>query len=132
MSPQAQQIIAIVQRLATEHNAFLPAGPGAGNNVTNRIMDAANAEVAALLGEAVIEKAFVEGVRQNVDFYLEASKEVIEVELSLSNPYPCLEKDSFKILVARVEGHEIERLIIVGDPGCAKRMAAPAPQGIIN
>jgi hypothetical protein len=132
MSPQAQQIVAIVQRIATQNNAFTAAGPGAGNAVTNLVMQQANQEVAAIFGEAVIERAFLEGVRQNVDFFLEETKEVIEVELSLRNPYPCLEKDSMKILLARDGGHQIERLILVGDPGCSKRMAAAAPQAIID
>jgi hypothetical protein len=132
MSPQAQQIIAIVQQVATQHNAFLAAGPGAGNNVTNLVMEQSNQEIAAIFGEAVIEKAFLDGVKQNVDFYLEATKEVIEVEFSLSNPYPCLDKDSMKILLARDGGHEIDRLILVGDPGCRQRMSAAAPKAIMN
>ncbi|SRR6266849_454664 len=132
MSPQAQQIIAIVQRAATQHNAFVAVGPGAGNAVTNLVMRQANQEIAALFADAVIEQAFLEGVRQNVDYYLAGTREVIEVELSLSNPYPCLEKDSLKILLARDSGHKIDRLILVGDRGCAQRMAAPAPQAIIE
>ena len=132
MSPEAQQIVAIVQRLASKHSAFVATGPGAGNSVTNLVMQQVNQEVAAIFGESAIERAFLDGVRQNVDFYLESTKEVIEVELSLSNPYPCLEKDSMKILLARDQGHKIKRLILVGDPGCRQRLAAPAPNAIMS
>ena len=132
MSPQAQQIVLIVQHFATQNNAFVAAGPGAGNAITNLVMQQANQEVAAQFGEAVVERAFLEGVRQNVDYYLEETKEVIEVEFSLRNPYPCLEKDCMKVLLARDGGFEIERLILVGDPGCGQRLAAAAPQAIIG
>jgi len=57
MSPHAQQIIAIVQRLATQHKAFVAAGPGKGNAVTNLVMQQANQELAAVFGDAVVERA---------------------------------------------------------------------------
>jgi hypothetical protein len=54
----------------------------------------------------------------------------VEIEFSLSNPYPCLEKDAFKVMIARDAGRKIERLVFIGDPGCAKRLAAAAPKTI--
>ncbi len=114
-----------------ELRVFEKRGPGAGNRVTNEVMRRINERVAAEFGREVIECALMPGVRQSVDFYIPDEATVIEVEFSLCNPYPCLEKDSFKVLLAKDAGYNITTLILVGDPGCERRLAAPAPKAII-
>ena len=88
-------------------------------------MKEANRLVGEELGSDVVEVQLVDGVAQSTDFYLEDTAEVIEVELSLGNPYPCLEKDAFKLLVAKDQGRRVDTLILIGDPGSAKRLSAP-------
>ena len=132
MSPHAQKIVAIVQQAAHAHHAFERQGPGAGNRVTNAVMAEANRLVAEKFGDGVAEVTLVDGIAQSIDFYLTETSEAIEVELSLSNPYPCLEKDAFKLLLAKNSGRSVKRLVLVGDPGSSRRMSAPAPTAIID
>ncbi|MBK1855705.1 hypothetical protein JO972_12095 [Verrucomicrobiaceae bacterium 5K15] len=131
MSPQAKELIQIVQNAALRHSIFQKRGPGEGNRVTNAVMGDANKQVRLIFGDSAVEQAFVPGVRQSIDYYLEETAEAIEVEFSLPNPYPCLEKDSFKVLLARERGINVKRLILVGPPGSRSRLSAPAPTAII-
>jgi len=87
---------------------------------------------ASELGPNVTQRVLGSNANQSVDFYLEEEAAVIEVEFSLSNPYPCLEKDAFKVLLAKDRGCAIETLVLVGDPGCKKRLSAPAPRAILE
>lgn len=73
------------------------------------------------MGLGVVQCSLSSNAKQSVDFYIEEEATVIEVEFSLSNPYPCLENDAFKVLLAKDEGCSIETLILVGDPGSKKR-----------
>jgi hypothetical protein len=82
------------------------------------------------MGRDVVQRVLGSSANQSVDFYIEEDRTVIEVEFSLSNPYPCLEKDAFKALLAKDEGCLIETLVLVGDPGCKKRLSAPAAVAI--
>jgi hypothetical protein len=129
---KTQQILAIIQETSTELRAFERRGPGAGDLATNQVMARINKQVAIEFGREVIERAFTAGVRQSVDFYVPDEATVIEVEFSLCNPYPCLEKDAFKILLAKEAGYTIKTLVLVGDPGCTKRLSSPAPRAIIS
>jgi hypothetical protein len=90
-----------------------------------------NARVSADFGHDIIQCVLTPDVKQSVDFYIADEGTVIEVEFSLCNPYPCLEKDAFKVLLAKDVGHPITKLVLVGDPGCKKRLSAPAPKAII-
>jgi hypothetical protein len=129
---KTERILDLIQKAAAELHVFERRGPGAGNINTNLVMARINKEVASEFGREVVECALAAGVRQSVDFYIPDEATVIEVEFSLCNPYPCLEKDAFKILLAKESGHNINRLILVGDPGCSKRLAAPTPRAIID
>lgn len=132
MSPLAQQIVNLVQNATTQNNAFLPIGPGQGNQVTNAVMAQANQAVREQHAGTMIEYRFAEGIQQNFDYFIPQTYEAIEVELSLSNPYPCLQKDSLKVLLARYHGQNIQSLILVGDPGSRQRMNAPAQRALLE
>lgn len=132
MSPLAQQIVNLVQNATTQHNAFLPVGPGQGNQVTNAVMSQANQAVQEQHAGTMIEYHFAEGIQQNFDYFIPQTSEAIEVELSLSNPYPCLQKDSLKVLLARYRGQNIQSLILVGDPGSTQKMNAPAQRALLE
>lgn len=126
------RIIQLVQETATRLRAFEPRGPGEGNRVTNAVMASINQLVTAQFGEGLVEPTLGNRVRQSVDFYVKDEATIIEVEFSLSNPYPCLEKDAFKALLAKDAGHPVKKLVLIGDPGCGNRLAAPAPQAVIS
>lgn len=132
MSPEAYELVSLVQAAALKHGVFERRGPGEGNRVTNKVMSDANKAVEAVFGREAVEPAFVPSVKHSMDYYLEGTSEAVEVEFSLPNPYPCLEKDAFKVLLAREQGISINRLVLVGPPGSRKRLSAPAPTAIIG
>jgi hypothetical protein len=127
---KTDRILEIIQQVADEFQVFKSRGPGEGNRVTNQAVAAINDLTAKEMGQKVTQRALGSNANQSVDFYVEEEATVIEVEFSLSNPYPCLEKDAFKVLLAKDEGCSIETLVLVGDPGCKKRLSAPAPRAI--
>ncbi len=127
---KVHRIAEIAQEVACTLRLFEPRGQGAGNKVTNEAMRIINEKVAGEFGDQVVEVALVATSKQSVDFYFEDEGTVVEIEFSLSNPYPCLEKDAFKVMIARDAGRKINRLVFTGDPGCAKRLGAAAPKTI--
>jgi hypothetical protein len=124
--------VAIIQEIATSHDVFKSRGEGAGNLHTNRALSVVNERVIAEFGPEVVQCVLCEGNRQSVDFYLRDEGTIVELEFSLANPYPCLEKDVFKALLAKHAGVNVRNLVLVGDPGSVRRLSAPAPKAIIN
>ena len=129
---KTQRLLEIVQEAASKHHVFESRGQGAGNHVTNDAIREINQKVKAEFGDRVVEVTLSNLSKQSVDFYFEDEGTVVEIEFSLSNPYPCLEKDAFKVLIAKENGRPITRLIFIGDPGCRKRLSSAAPQSIIK
>lgn len=127
---KARRVAEITQEVAYAMQLFEPRGQGVGNKVTNAAMREINQRVAAEFGRRVVEVALVDSSKQTVDFYFEDEGTIVEIEFSLSNPYPCLEKDAFKAIVAQGAGRKVQRLVFIGDPGSAKRLAAAAPKTI--
>lgn len=66
-----------------------------------------------------------------VDFYVRPEKTVIEVELSAGSSGTNLERDIFKVLLAKDAGEDISTLIILGVPGTVKRQLEPGPRAIL-
>ncbi len=83
-------------------------------------------------GQNVVQQVLCCDNGQSVDFFLEAERTVVEVEFSLSNPYPCLEKDLFKVLLAKDSGKQIDKLVLIGDPGSLKKHLRPAMRSIVS
>jgi hypothetical protein len=129
---KAEQILNLVQSIAHEYDLFQSRGPGAGNKHINEALAELNRRVAKTLGWDCIQQSLTANNKQSVDFWLEDEKTIIEVEFSLTNPYPCLEKDLFKTFLALDAGKSVERLVLIGDPGCRQRLLAPAPRSVIN
>ena len=129
---QVNRLVELIQEAADRFDVFQTRGPGKGNRVTNEAIAYLNKKAVETFGRNAVQRVLGKDAKQSVDFYLEAEGAIVEVEFSLSNPYPCLEKDAFKALLAREAGHEVRSLTIVGDPGSRKRMAAAAPQAIIQ
>lgn len=129
---KTERILEIIQQVADEFQVFQSRGPGEGNRVTNQAVAALNDRVTQEIGRNAVNQALCSGVNQSVDFFIEGEETVIEVEFSLSNPYPCLEKDAFKVLLAKAEGRRIKNLVLAGDPGSEKRLSAPAPRAIAD
>lgn len=127
---RAQRIVELAQQAVDRHAVFTARGAGAGNRVTSSAVAEINDAVAAEMGREIPQRRLGQSA-QSVDFYLEPERVVIEIEFSLSNPYPCLEKDLLKVLVARDAGVPVDRLLLIGDPGSQRRLNAPAPRAII-
>jgi hypothetical protein len=131
-SDRTRRILEIIQDVSDELHVFVPRGQGAGNVATNNAVRAINTRVANEVGADILQCILCSGNKQSVDFFLKDEAIVIELEYSLKNPYPCLEKDLFKILLAKDAGVAISDLVLVGDPGSQKRLSAPAPRAIIE
>jgi hypothetical protein len=129
---KTQHILNLIQEAAINFRAFERRGPGAGNRITNQVMAYINQRVRREFGPETVEPVLGADAKQAVDFYVREEGTAIEVEFSLCNPYPCLEKDALKVLLAIDNGHPIHTLVLVGDPGCHRRLAAPAPRAIIG
>ena len=129
---RARLVLAHVRTAAEEHDLLgEKRGAGEGNRVTNAVMARAGDFVRRDLGEDVAEQSLTPD-RQRVDFWLADEGTIIEVEFSLTNPYPCLQKDLVKALLALDSGHAVRRLVLIGRLGSVKRHASPAPQAIIG
>lgn len=127
---KARRVAEIAQAVALDLHVFEPRGQGLGNRVTNEAMRDINRQVEREFGASVVEVALVDSSKQTVDFYFEDEATIVEIEFGLSNPYPCLEKDAFKAIIARDAGKKVEKLVFIGDPGSEKRLAAAAPRTI--
>ena len=128
---KGDEVFRVAQEVAQKCRVFESRGQGAGNHVTNQAMEQIDEIIASRYGKKTVERELSSLNKQTVDFYFEDEKTIVEIEFSFSNPYPCLEKDSFKALLAKEEGYPVERLVIIGDPGSLKRSSAPAPKAII-
>jgi hypothetical protein len=100
-SARAQRIIEIIQRVTDQLDVLTSRGQGAGNLKTIEALNAINAQVRAEFGSQVVQCTICPGNKQSVDFFLKEEGIVIELEYSLRNPYPCLEKDLFKVFLAK-------------------------------
>jgi len=129
---KTQRILDLIQEAAISFRVFERRGPGEGNRITNQVMAYVNRQVRQEFGPETVEPVLGADARQTVDFYVREEGTAIEVEFSLRNPYPCLEKDALKVLLAIDNGHPIHTLILAGDPGCQRRLAAPAPMAIMR
>src|ERR1700730_5951296 len=94
-----QRIVQIIQEVSDELRVFESRGQGAGNHITNRAMESVNRRVTAEFGIEILQCVLCSSNKQSVDFYLRDEGTVIELEYSLSNPFPCLEKDLFKVFL---------------------------------
>lgn len=121
----------LAQESADRFDVFTPRGPGIGNSVTNDALKHLNSLVIGEFGQHVVQQTLSSENGQSVDFYFEEDRAIVEVEFSLSNPYPSLEKDAFKALLARDSGKPVEKLVIIGDPGSLKKHERPAPKSIV-
>lgn len=129
---KTQRILDLVQEAAITFRVFERRGPGVGNRITNQVMAYVNQQVRQEFGPEIVEPVLGADTKQSVDFFVREEGTAIEVEFSLCNPYPCLEKDVLKVLLAIDNGYPIHTLVLVGDPGCQRRLAAPAPRAVMG
>ena len=121
-STRVQRIVEIIQRASDELEVFSARGEGDGNRVTNAAVARINGVVSREFGSEIVQCVLCGGNKQSVDFYLRDEGTIIELEYSLKNPYPCIEKDLFKAFLAKEAGVDVRRLLLVGDPGSRKRL----------
>jgi hypothetical protein len=68
----------------------------------------------------------------SVDFWIEAEQTIIVLEFSMLSLSPLLEKEAFKALLAKDAGKDVRNLVLIGDPGSARRHQSPAAQAVIE
>jgi hypothetical protein len=107
-------------------------GPGDGNRFTSHYMSLLNERVIADSGADVVEQVICGDTNQSVDFYVRSEKTVLEVELSLYNVHTNLERDIFKVLLARAGGEDINTLVLLGKEPAVARHEQPSSRALIG
>lgn len=121
-------------QLLSEQTAgfFETKGPGKGDQATQAYMDQLRIIAKQTFGEDLSEKQLVTGVGYRVDFYFPEEATVVEFAFTLHQPINEFERDIFKCLLGREDGHKISRLLFVCKPGGEAKQMAPGPKAISN
>src|SRR5436190_1655533 len=69
--------------------------------------------------------------RLSVDFWIEAEQTIIALEFSMLSSSPLLEKEVFEALLTKGARKDVRNLVLIGDPGSARRNQSPAARAII-
>src|SRR5206468_37823 len=99
---------------------------------TNKYMKLLNDRVLSEFDCNHVEQELCKGTKQSMDFYVRSERTVIEVELSLYNVHTNMDRDIFKVLLARDAGEEIKTLILLGKEPAVSRHRQPASQALIG
>src|SRR6267142_4802407 len=70
--------------------------------------------------------------RLSVDFWIEAEQTIIVPEFSMLSSSPLLEKEAFEALLTKGAGKDVRNIVLIGDPGSARRHQSPAAWAIID
>ena len=131
--PITEKIIQHAQAVAdTLSETFRKKGPGRGNKFTNQFMTLLNERVRKEFGSSLIEQRISGPTKQSVDFYVRPERTVIEVELSLYNVHTNMDRDIFKVLLARDSGEDISTLLLLGKEPAVERHTQPASQALLQ
>lgn len=133
MKTKTELIINFAQKIADETKGmFKKRGPGEGNRFTTSYMNKLDKLVAEKIGLNYVEQTICGKTRQSVDFYVREDKTVIEVELSLYNVHTNLDRDIFKVLLAKDAGEDIQTLLLIGKEPARERHNQPASRALID
>lgn len=129
LPPVTAGVLALATKLAAADPDFhRKKGPSEGDHHTTGYMAKLGTAIAGKWGGQVEAEQPVPSdlVKWRIDFYVPAESTAIEIALSSANPNTEMEKDIFKALVAREQGLEIDRLVLIGKAGTLKRLNNPA------
>jgi hypothetical protein len=128
----AERIFELAQAVAGSYNIFQARREGSGDPYTREVVDRLKFLVAQQFGPGVVDQLLNPSGRQSVDFWLADEHAIVEVKFSALNSGPGLETEIFKALLAKDAGHDVQNLILIGEPGSVGRYQAPAPRSIIE
>jgi len=132
---KTSEILRLAREIAQTHRDIFNLNRNGINRqrLTKKFMDDLNKAVRARVGPDLSDRAISGDSGFSVDFYVQEEATVIEVELfGLSKSHTNLERDIFKVLLARDKGNAVTRLILLGGPKCRQRQSEPAPKHIVN
>jgi hypothetical protein len=122
----------MVQEVAAAYDLLNARRAGAGDSYTREVIDHLKCMVLEEFGPGVANQFLSKANRQAVDFWLEDEQTILEVEYSLWSSEPLLEREVFKALLAKEAGKDVRQLILIGDPGSARRWQMPTPRSVME
>ena len=124
-------MVLTAQKLAEQHPDFFKVkGPGEGDRASNQYMGNLRKLAEGLFGRDYSETRVRADLDFKFDFYFPDEATVVEIALSLDKPMTEMEKDIFKCLLAREDGKQVDRLVLVAKPGGENRQATPGQKAI--
>lgn len=128
------RLFLLAQGLAEQTPSFFDVkGPGAGDRAALEFMETLRKIAGEMFGPSCKhEHKVCAGAGFALDFYFTDEATAVEIALSLDKPVSEYERDIFKCLLAKDEGHAVTRLLFITKPGSLKRNNAPGPRAIAS
>ena len=132
MVKTTKRIFQLAQETAESYDLFNARRIGSGDVYTREVVDHLKFMVIEEFGAGVANQFLSRESRLSVDFWIEAEQTIIVLEFSMLSSWPLLEKEAFKALLAKDAGKDVRNLVLIGDPGSARRHQSPAAQAVIE
>lgn len=129
---KAERIFELAQEVALSYDLLNARRAGSGDIYTREVIDHLKFVVREEFGPGVANQFLSKANRESVDFWLKEEQTILEAEFCLLGLAPVLEREVFKALLAKDAGHNVQHLILIGDPGSIRRFQAPAPRSIME
>ena len=127
-----KRIFQLAQETAGSYDLFNARRIGSGDVYTREVVDHLKFVVIEEFGPGVANQFLSRESRLSVDFWVEAEQTIIVLEFGMLSWSPLLEKEAFKALLAKDAGKDVRNLVLIGDPGSARRHQSPAVQAVIE
>ncbi len=128
---KAERIFQLAQEVVAAYDLLNARRANSGDLYTREVIDHLKFLVMEEFGPGAANQFLSKANRQSVDFWIENEQTIVELEYSLGNSDPLLEKEVFKALLAKEAGHDVRHLILIGDPGSVRRWQTPTPRSVM-
>lgn len=123
---KSRRLLRAARRLAADHGNFqIALGPGAGDHASNAFVKNLRDWAVRAFGADFSEQPLCGDTAQKVDYYFPSEATIVEVALGLPNPASEFEKDILKAVLAKEQGHKIERLMFISRAGARGKCKQP-------
>ena len=130
---RAERLVLLVQKLAVRTPEFFEKkGPGKGDRASNKFMADLREVAEDTFGRDFSEFRVNSNTKLAIDFFFPEEETAVELAFGLHNSQSEFERDIFKCLLAREEGHSVKKLIFIGKPGALVRQGAPGERAIVG
>ena len=122
----ANRLFELAQGLVADTPGFFQTkGQGAGDRATNAFMAGLRDLASEEFGADYAEQAISGDIGFRVDYYFPSEATIVEVALGLPKPKTEFERDVLKAIMAKEDGHDVERLVFISKPGARKKCSQP-------